>query len=99
MLSTFSLAFCMLLCPVSLDKISNCDEIGRKSSSSPNATVEFLLDYLSVRYPNVDFENLIYVGIKRQELYYIKKGNWLSYTVYLVLPKVQAMCLEAIRHR
>ncbi len=75
MLSTFSLAFCMLLCPVSLDKISNCDEMGRKSSSSPNATVEFLLDYLSVRYPNVDFENLIYVGIKRQELYYIKKGQ------------------------
>ena len=74
-LSTFYLAFCLFVCNGNLYPFSNNVKLNNKSSSSSNATVEFLLDYLSIKYPDVNFEEIIYVGIKRQELYYIKKGQ------------------------
>jgi hypothetical protein len=44
--------------------------------------IDFLKEYCLAKYPKTDFSSFIYVGIKRQQLYYIE--NWKvveSYTV------------------
>lgn len=38
-------------------------------------TVDFLIDYLSIKYPNHNFEDFIYVGVKRQKMYVFKDGK------------------------
>ncbi len=43
---------------------------------------EFLLEYLSIKYPDHSFENFIYVGVKRQELdLYLNGNHVISYPV------------------
>ena len=43
---------------------------------------EFLLEYLSIKYPEQSFENFIYVGVKRQELdLYLNGNHIISYKV------------------
>lgn len=39
---------------------------------------EFLLEYLSIKYPDHSFENFIYVGVKRQELDLYLNGNHIT---------------------
>lgn len=38
-------------------------------------TEDFLKDYLSIKYPDVEFKDFIYVGVKRQELYLFRDGK------------------------
>ncbi len=38
-------------------------------------TEDFLKDYLSIKYPSRNFQDFIYVGVKRQELYLFRKGK------------------------
>jgi len=40
-----------------------------------NTTVDFLIDYVSIKYPGYNLENFIYVGVKRQKMYVIKNGS------------------------
>jgi len=43
---------------------------------------EFLLEYLSIKYPEQNFQNFIYVGVKRQELdLYLNGNHVISYKV------------------
>lgn len=43
---------------------------------------EFLLEYLSIKYPEQSFDNFIYVGVKRQELdLYLNGNHVISYKV------------------
>ncbi len=43
---------------------------------------EFLLEYLSIKYPNQSFQNFIYVGVKRQELdLYLNGNHIISYPI------------------
>ena len=54
--------------------------ITHKVSSIKNN--EFLLEYLSIKYPDHIFENFIYVGVKRQELdLYLNGNHIISYPV------------------
>lgn len=46
-----------------------------KSYAKNRGTEEFLKDYLSIKYPSRDFQDFIYVGVKRQELYLFRKGK------------------------
>ncbi len=44
--------------------------------------VDFLIEYLEIKYPNYSFDNFIYIGVTRQKLYLIKnKKIFLSYNV------------------
>ena len=50
--------------------------------STPIKNNEFLLEYLSVKYPDQSFENFIYVGVKRQKLdLYLNGNHIISYPV------------------
>ena len=50
--------------------------------STPIKNNEFLLEYLSIKYPDQRFENFIYVGVKRQELdLYLNGNRTVSYPV------------------
>ena len=50
--------------------------------STPIKNNEFLLEYLSIKYPDQSFENFIYVGVKRQELdLYLNGKHIISYPV------------------
>jgi len=50
--------------------------------SIPMKNNEFLLEYLSIKYPDQSFENFIYVGVKRQELdLYLNGNHIISYPV------------------
>lgn len=50
--------------------------------STPIKNNEFLLEYLSIKYPDQRFENFIYVGVKRQELdLYLNGNRIISYPV------------------
>ncbi|MFT7155941.1 MAG: lipoprotein-anchoring transpeptidase ErfK/SrfK [Parvicella sp.] len=40
-----------------------------------NVTAEFIMDYLTVAYPETEFETFIYVGIERQKMYYFENGS------------------------
>ena len=40
-----------------------------------NNTAQLLLDYTSIKYPNTELNDFIYVGVKRQKLYYIQNGE------------------------
>ena len=54
----------------------------RIKTSGPIKNNEFLLEYLSIKYPDQSFENFIYVGVKRQELDLYQNGNHIiSYPV------------------
>jgi len=46
-----------------------------KSYAKNRGTEEFLKDYLSIKYPSRKFQDFIYVGVKRQELYLFRKGK------------------------
>ena len=46
-----------------------------KSYAKNRGTEEFLKDYLSIKYPSRNFQDFIYVGVKRQELYLFRKGK------------------------
>jgi len=46
--------------------------------NNPEIVVDLLIDYLQVKYPKVNFNELIYVGAKRQKLYYINQGKLVS---------------------
>lgn len=49
-----------------------------KDDSGNNPPVldsEFLLEYLSIKYPGHNFQNFIYVGVKRQKLYLFNEGK------------------------
>lgn len=51
-------------------------------TNSPVKNNEFLLEYLSIKYPDHSFENFIYVGVKRQELdLYLNGNHVISYPV------------------
>ncbi len=39
-----------------------------------SAMVDFLMEYLSIKYPDANFDTFIYVAAKRQKLYLIKDG-------------------------
>jgi lipoprotein-anchoring transpeptidase ErfK/SrfK len=53
----------------------------RNSSETP-AFMNFLMDYIELKYPAHNFENFVYVGIQRQKLYYIEKNKVVAeYTV------------------
>lgn len=43
--------------------------------SHNNTTVDFLIDYVSIKYPGYNLENFIYVGVKRQKMYVIQNGE------------------------
>lgn len=45
------------------------------SSNNSNNTTKLLSEYIAIKYPNLGFNNFIYVGIKRQKLYYIENGK------------------------
>lgn len=45
------------------------------SFGEENNTTQLLLDYTSIKYPNAELNTFIYVGIKRQKLYYIENGE------------------------
>lgn len=47
------------------------DETTEKPSTG-RGMVDFLMDYLSIKYDGVEFSEFIYVGAKRQKLYYIQ---------------------------
>ena len=50
--------------------------------NTPIKNNEFLLEYLSIKYPDQSFENFIYVGVKRQELdLYLNGKHIISYPV------------------
>ena len=50
--------------------------------NTPIKNNEFLLEYLSIKYPEQSFENFIYVGVKRQKLdLYLKGNHIISYPV------------------
>ena len=50
--------------------------------NTPIKNNEFLLEYLSIKYPDQSFENFIYVGVKRQELdLYLNGNHTVSYPV------------------
>ena len=50
--------------------------------STPIKNNEFLLEYLSIKYPDQRFENFIYVGVKWQELdLYLNGNRIISYPV------------------
>lgn len=54
----------------------------RKNKDSLAKNNEFLLEYLSIKYPEHIFENFIYVGVKRQELdLYLNGNHIISYPV------------------
>ena len=54
----------------------------RTKVSTPMKNNEFLLEYLSIKYPDQSFENFIYVGVKRQELdLYLNGNHIISYPV------------------
>lgn len=76
--SSLYFAFCILLSQSSLNNATYSNEGNSIKNNNANATVEFLLDYLSVKYPSENFEDMIYIGIKRQELFYIKQGKLLK---------------------
>ncbi len=46
-----------------------------KKYARNRGTEDFLKDYLSIKYPSRDFQDFIYVGVKRQELYLFRKGK------------------------
>ena len=48
------------------------------AEDNPEIVVDLLIDYLQVKYPKVNFNELIYVGAKRQKLYYINQGKLVS---------------------
>lgn len=44
--------------------------------------MDFLMEYVDLKYPTQQFESFVYVGIQRQKLYYIEKNKVLAeYTV------------------
>jgi hypothetical protein len=48
-------------------------------ANAGQAIVDFLLEYLAVRYPEVPFEDdLLYVSIHRQTLFHVKRGRSLA---------------------
>lgn len=51
--------------------LADGDENEEKPSTG-RGTVDFLLDYLSIKYDGAYFDNFIYIGIKRQKLYLVK---------------------------
>ena len=54
----------------------------RKNKDSLAKNNEFLLEYLSIKYPEHIFENFSYVGVKRQELdLYLNGNHIISYPV------------------
>jgi len=44
-----------------------------------NVSVSFLIEYLEIKYPNENFSDFIYIGIKRQKLLLIKNRKLLEY--------------------
>ena len=48
------------------------------SSGTEQTTVDFLIEFLEVKYQKVTFDEFLYVGIKRQKLFYIKNGTILN---------------------
>ena len=71
--------FSILLCSAFLINASFFT-IPRTNASLKNN--EFLLEYLSIKYPDHSFENFIYVGVKRQELdLYLNGNHVISYPV------------------
>jgi len=67
---------CLFLINAALTPELNTTE---KTSGKNN---EFLLEYLSIKYPEQNFENFIYVGVKRQELdLYLNGNHVISYKV------------------
>lgn len=62
-----SLQFCL-----STGGCSNSEMMASiKDRKNPEVAVELLIEYLNIKYPDFDFEELVYVGVKRQELYHI----------------------------
>ena len=54
----------------------------RLKTNTPLKNNEFLLEYLSIKYPDQSFENFIYVGVKRQEMdLYLNGNHVISYPV------------------
>ncbi len=52
--------------------------ISSQNSSSDAALLDLILDYTSVLYPYEDLNEFVYIGIKRQRLYHIKKNHIVS---------------------
>jgi len=42
---------------------------------NPEVAVELLIEYLKIKYPEFDFNEFVYVGVKRQELYHVKDNK------------------------
>ena len=43
------------------------------AENTKNGTIGLLIDYLNIKYPSKKFNNFIYVGVKRQQLFLIKE--------------------------
>ncbi|MFN3916954.1 MAG: L,D-transpeptidase family protein [Flavobacteriales bacterium] len=55
---------------------------GFRNPSETPAFMDFLMEYVDLKYPTQQFESFVYVGIQRQKLYYIEKNKVLAeYTV------------------
>ena len=51
---------------------------GQHSGKNDFAFVSLLNDYVTTIYPNNNLEEYIYIGIKRQKMYHIKKNKLIS---------------------
>ena len=72
----------VLIFNTSLSIIAQYNDPKHQSSNSEDEMLRFLLEYLEIKYPSYNFDNFIYVGVKRQKIYLIKKSHiFLSYDV------------------
>ncbi len=68
------------------------------SANTGQAIVDFLLEYLAVRYPETSFEDdLLYVSIRRQSLFHVKRGR--SLAVYRVSTALRGIGNAVNSHR
>lgn len=51
------------------------DSYSSSEDVATRTTVDFLIDYLSIKYPSYNFQDFIYVGVKRQKMYVFKEGR------------------------
>jgi hypothetical protein len=67
-------------------------------ANNGQAIVDFLLEYLAVRYPGTSFEDdLLYVSISRQSLFHVKRGR--SLDVYRVSTALRGIGNAVNSHR
>ncbi len=67
-------------------------------ANTGQAIVDFLLEYLAVRYPGTPFEDdLLYVSIRRQSLFHVKRGR--SLAVYRVSTALRGIGNAVNSHR